>query len=199
LVATRGFARCVAVALAWSVVQGAPCNSSARTAAVSGSWEALQSEVLHWPSPELSLRSYLGPFGENFYLAVGFSAARDSRNDVTAAGVLLGLQYMLPLGDRAVPFVEGGFAARALRIDVIDRTGTQAPARDRTTFVRGGFRVGGGIDLALGSNWSVVAAASRTWLDEADVEYVERDGRVVTVSKNTSYWEIPRIALVYWY
>lgn len=170
-----------------------------RTAALSGSWSALQSDLLDWPSDQLGFNGYIGPFSENFYLVPGLTGARDSRADITSTGVSLSLHYMLPAGDRFVPFIEGGILGQAFRVDVIDRTGDGLPTFDRTTYVRGGFQLGAGIDLALGGNWSVVAAIRGVFLDDLDTEFVSRDGRVLTLSRDPSYWELPRIAIVYWY
>jgi len=176
-----------------------PSRCSARTAAVCASWSALKAEVLDWPATQLSLRGYLGPLREDLFFVVGVSGARDSKENVTSAGVFFNILYMLPVGDRLVPFVEGGVAGRAMRMDVMDRTRGSGPVRKRTTFVRGGYRAGAGLDLAVGGSWSVVLAVSRTWLRSADLEYVERNGEVRALERETSFWELPRLGIVFWY
>lgn len=176
-----------------------PTTAAARRAALSASWSGLQSDLLDWPSDQFGFRSYIGPFGENLYLNPGIAVAHDPGRDITSVEGSLNLHYLLPAGDRLVVFLEGGVAGVATRIDVLDFTEDDLPAKDRTTYIRGGFQAGAGIDIALGGNWSVTAALRGTFLSDIDTRYLERNGSTVTISENPSYWELPRIAIVYWY
>ena len=177
-----------------------PSPALPRAAALSASWSALKSDLLDWPSGQLGFSGHFGPFGGGLYLVPGVTGSHDPGADISAGGIHLNLLYMLPAGDRFIPFVEGGVAGNAFRVDVLDRTaGGQSPARDRTTYLRGGFQLGAGFDLALGGSWSVVAGVRRTWLEDIVTEHVMRDGRVAGVEEDPSYWELPRIAIVYWY
>lgn len=195
----RGPAVFVSLAAAMFLACAYPAPLAARTAALSASWSGLQSDILDWPSDQLGLRSYIGPFGKNLYLVPGIAGARDTENDVTSTAATLCLHYMLPAGDRLVPFIEAGVAGVAMRVDVLDFTGGDPPEVDRTTYLRGGLQLGAGVDLALGGSWSVTAAIKGTWLSDVDTELVLRGDKVISLSEDPSYWELPRIAIVYWY
>jgi opacity protein-like surface antigen len=154
---------------------------------------------VEWPAGLFGFNSYIAPFGENLYIVPGIFAGADGKADVRFAGVALNVHYMLPAGDRFVPFIEGGVAGLATRIDVLDFTADDPPDKDRTTYVRGGIQVAAGVDVALGGSWSISAAVRGTFLGDMDTRYVERGGSTVTISEDPSYWELPRVAIVYWY
>jgi hypothetical protein len=190
----------IAVTAAAALSAISPPAATGRTAAVCGSWSAVTSDLLDWPSHQFGLSEYLGPLGDNLYIVPGLSFARDSGDDVTSVGAYINLHYMLPAGDRLIPFIEGGVSGTALRIDVLDRTGAGTlPSRDRTTYLRGGLQFGAGFDLALGSSWSVTAGFRTVRLSDVDSELVIVGGRVVDVEADPSYWELPRVAITYWY
>jgi hypothetical protein len=189
---------CIAIAVVAAISAISPRAAVGRTAALAGSWSAVKSDLLDWPSHQFGLSEYLGPFGGNLYIVPGLSFGHDSGADVTSLGAYLDLHYMLPTGDRLIPFIEGGVIGTALRIDVIDRTGAVA-ARDRTTYLRGGFQIGAGFDLALGSSWSVTAGFRTVRLGDVDSELVLAGEHVVDVETDPSYWELPRVAIAYWY
>ena len=143
---------------------------------------------------------YLGPLGKSIYLVPGLTASHDSGKDLTTAGAYLNLHFMLPAGDRFIPFIECGLVGAAIRLDLIDRTaGGPAPTSERTTYIRGGFQIGGGLDLALGGNWSVIAEVRGVFLGDVNTQLVNRGDRVVNLEEDPSYWELPRLAIVYWY
>lgn len=190
----------VAIALV-AALQAIPASPAlARTAALSLSWSAVESDLVDWPSGQFGLNGYLGPLGSNLYFVMGASFGHDSGPDLTSVGAYLNLHYMLPTGDRLIPFFEGGLIGTVLRIDVLDRTGGESvPVRDRTTYLRGGFQIGAGFDLALGSSWSVTAGFRTVRLGNIDTELIPVGGRVLAAEKDPSYWELPRLAIVYWY
>jgi opacity protein-like surface antigen len=160
----------------------------------------VESDIFEWPAAEIGFRAHIGPFGESLYIVPGLSAGGDAETDILFAGASVGLLYMLPAGDRFVPFLEAGVTGTAIRIDVLDFTEHVIPPEsDRTTYIRGGIQVGAGLDIALGGNWSVTTAARVTFLGDIDTQHAPRDGMTVTTDKNPSYWELPRIAIVYWY
>ncbi len=175
-------------------------RAQARVTAFSGSYSFFESDLYEWPSDLFGVNGYVAPFGRNLYLVPGAAAARDSDDDLTSAGFSLNLHYMLPAGDRFIPFLEAGLVGAVFRLDVLDRTGAgPEPSKDRTTYLRGGFQVGAGVDIAIGGSWSVVAALRSVRLGEVETERVLREGRVVGIEENPSYWELPRLAIVYWY
>ncbi len=196
---TRGPIRLIGL-LALAALSLTAGVAEARTAALSASWSGLKSDILDWPSHQFSFNGYLGPLGRGLYLVPGLTLSHDSGEHVTAVGVYLNVHHMLPAGDRFVPFLEGGLIGKALRLDVIDTTeGGLTPTRDRTTYIRGGVQIGGGFDLALGGNWSIVAAVRGVFLRSVDTQLVRRGDRILYLEEDPSYWELPRLAIVYWY
>jgi hypothetical protein len=189
----------VALSAALFAACAPPALGAARTVALSGSWSGLQSDLLDWPSDQVGFSAYIGPFGKSLHLVPGFAAAHDPGKDITSAGASLNLQYMLPAGDRLVAFIEGGVTGTAIRVDVVDNTDRIPSMFDRTTYIRGGFQLGAGVDIALGGNWSVTAAVRGTFLSDIDTRLVQRGDKTVSLGENPSYWELPRIAIVYWY
>lgn len=174
--------------------------TEARTTALSASWSGLKSDILDWPSDQFGFSGYLGPLGSSLYLVPGLTVSHDSGKDVTTVGAYLSVHYMLPAGDRFIPFLEGGLIGKALRLDVIDTTGgSPTPTRDRTTYMRGGVQIGGGFDLALGGNWSVIAGVRGVFLRSVSTQLVSQGDRIVNLEEDPSYWELPRLAIVYWY
>jgi opacity protein-like surface antigen len=155
--------------------------------------------LVDWPSDQFGFSGYIGPFGESVYLVPGLTVAHDPGKNITSLGAILNLHYMLPAGDRLVFFMEIGVAGTATRIDVLDFTAGDPPEKDRTTYIRGGFQFGAGIDIALGGNWSVTAAARGTFLRDIDTKYIPGGDTCVTITESPSYYELPRIAVVYWY
>jgi hypothetical protein len=172
----------------------------ARRAAFSGHWAATSSEISEWPQAEFGFSSLAGPLSSSAYLVPGLAVSGGGSRNLTAARAFFDLRYMMPLGERIIPYMEGGVTGAAFRVDVLDHTGDgPSPTVDRKTYLRGGFEFGAGADLALGGSWSVSAAIRRVWLGDIDTDLVRSDGRKIYRDRDPSFWELPRISIVYWF
>jgi opacity protein-like surface antigen len=177
-----------------------PDGAWARKAAVSGDWAGVSSDLLEWPQDQFGLKLLVGPFFGNLYVLPGAAVSHGGERDLTTGRGYLNLRYMLPFGDKVIPYIEGGVTGTALRLDVLDHTGEGPTASvKRETYLRGGFEFGAGVDLALGGNWSISAEIKSVWLGDIDTDLVLRGGRSVYRTRDPSFREVPRISLVYWF
>ena len=146
------------------------------------------------------MKLLVGPLFGDIYLVPGASVSHGGDFDLTTGRGYMDIRYMLPIGDKIIPYIDVGFTGAGFRVDVRDHTGSgPTPSVERKTYLRGGFELGVGADLALGGNWSVSAGIKGVWLGDVDTDLVIENGRSVYISRDPSFLELPRLAILYWF